>query len=184
MCWAPRYGSQVLKLFRCFSSDLLVPVFRSIYMRLLAVAAVLAFTVNPTPFNAQTSPMLGDWRDPTGSIIRIERCPSGICLRLISLSPSAPGSTDVHNPDPAQRHRALCGLEIGRRFHFTDPVHLSGGTVYDPKSGNTYRGVMEVKGNILKLHGYVGLPIFGRTEVWQRVEAKEQSCTDSHVTSP
>lgn len=153
-------------------------------MRLLAFAAVLTFTFNPTPFNAQTSPVLGDWREPTGSIIQIESCPSGICLRLISLSPSAPVSTDVHNPDPAQRHRSLCGLEIGRRFHFTDPAHLSGGALYDPKSGNTYRGEMEVEGNILKLRGYVGLPIFGKREVWRRVDAKEPSCMDSHVTSP
>jgi uncharacterized protein (DUF2147 family) len=148
-------------------------------MRLLAFAAVLAFTVNATPFNAQMSPVLGDWREPTGSIIRIERCPSGICLRLINLSPSAPVSTDIHNPDPTRRHRALCGLEIGRQFHFTDPTHLSGGTLYDPKSGNTYRGAMAVEGDILKLRGYVGMPLFGKTEAWRRVMVKVPSCIDT-----
>lgn len=145
-------------------------------MRMLCFVAALAFTANPTPFNAQTSPILGDWREPRGSIIRIERCPSSICLRLIELSPSAPVSTDIHNPDPARRHRALCDLEIGFQFHFIDPIHVSGGMLYDPRSGNTYRGAIVMEGNILKLRGYVGLPIFGRTEVWRRVTVTMPSC--------
>jgi uncharacterized protein (DUF2147 family) len=148
-------------------------------MRLLARAAVLAFTLNPIPFSAQVSSILGDWGEPTGSIVRIERCSTDICLQLIDLSPSAPISTDVHNPDPAQRHRALCGLEIGRQFHFTDPTHVSGGTLYDPRSGDTYRGAMAVEGDILKLRGYIGMPIFGRTEVWRRVMVKVPSCADT-----
>ncbi|MGB6193289.1 MAG: DUF2147 domain-containing protein [Terracidiphilus sp.] len=124
--------------------------------------------------------MFGNWREPTGSIIQVARCPSGICLRLISLSTSAPVSTDVHNPDPGLRHRSLCGLEIGTRFHLSDATHASGGSLYDPKSGNTYHGTMAVEGGILKLRGYVGMPMFGRTEVWKRVTATAASCIDSH----
>lgn len=148
-------------------------------MRSLAFAAALALTVAPSTPIAQASPIFGNWREPTGSIIEIARCPSGICLRLIYPSPSAPVSTDVHNPDPGLRHRSLCGLEIGSRFHLSDATHASGGSLYDPKSGNTYHGTMTVEGDILKLRGYVGMPVFGRTEVWKRATANAASCTDS-----
>lgn len=44
------------------------------------------------------------------------------------------------------------------------------GHVLDPKSGNIYQGTMTLinDGNNLHLRGYVGLPIFGRTETWDR----------------
>lgn len=148
-------------------------------MELLTFAVALALSVAPTQVNGQTSTVLGDWREPQGSVIRIEKCPSGVCLRLIGLSRNAPSSTDVHNPDPTQRQRALCGLEIGRQFHFTDPSHASGGTLYDPKSGNTYHGAMVVEGDVLKLRGYVGISIFGRTEVWRRAPAQVKYCRDT-----
>ena len=60
------------------------------------------------------------------------------------------------------------GLEIGRGFRLTDPAHAEDGTLYDPKSGKTYHGVMESAGDKLKLRGYVGIKALGRTEVWTR----------------
>jgi uncharacterized protein (DUF2147 family) len=50
---------------------------------------------------------------------------------------------------------------------------LSGGHLYDPKSGHTYRGTIVAEGDALKLHGYIGVSLFGRTETWQRVAAVE-----------
>ena len=66
------------------------------------------------------------------------------------------------------RERPLCGLRIGTGFVEVDPQHARAGHVYDPKSGRTYSGEMRAEGNLLHLRGYVGLPIFGRTETWTR----------------
>lgn len=123
--------------------------------------------------------MLGDWREPEGSIIRVERCDTGICLRLVSLSPTIPGTKDVHNPDRAQRGRTLCDLVIGGQFRMTDANHAAGGWLYDPKSGNTYHGAVTAQGNILKLRGYIGLSVFGRTETWQRAPTMVAACSDT-----
>jgi uncharacterized protein (DUF2147 family) len=41
--------------------------------------------------------------------------------------------------------------------------------VYDPENGKTYSGKMYLTAtNQLELRGYVGFPIFGRTEFWKR----------------
>lgn len=125
---------------------------------------------------AQSSPLIGNWKEPGGSIIRISQCSSGICLAMFSLSPTAPGTTDVNNPNPAKRKQPLCGLQIGGQFHLTDPTHASGGWLYDPKSGNTYHGTIIAEGETLKLRGYIGFSLFGRTETWQRVSSVPTAC--------
>ena len=129
-----------------------------------------------TPAPAQTSPFLGDWQVPSGTIVRIDPCSSGFCMRIMFLSPTADATTDIHNPDATLRRKSLCALEIGSRFHLSDATHASGGTIYDPKSGNTYRGQMVVEGDLLRLRGYVGFSLFGRTEIWHRVHASYASC--------
>ena len=116
-----------------------------------------------------SSGVLGDWKTPTDSIVRIYACGTDTCLKVVKLSPSAPTTTDQQNPDTALRSRTLCGLTIGTGFHPTDPDHLIDGHLYDPKSGHTYRGIITAAGDSLKLHGYIGISLFGRTETWQRV---------------
>jgi uncharacterized protein (DUF2147 family) len=148
----------------------------------LACAGVALFTAlapgaQPTGVN---SGVLGDWQDPTGSVIHIERCGAQVCLWLVALSPSAPATTDIHNPDPALRSRALCGLKIGAGFTLRDPGHASGGSLYDPKTGKTYRGTINAVGNAegtkLELRGYVGIPLFGATQTWATPTAPTKPC--------
>jgi uncharacterized protein (DUF2147 family) len=117
-----------------------------------------------------TSRVMGDWKTPTGTILRVEPCGTAVCLRVVRISPSAPATTDIHNPDPALHGRALCGLVVGTGFHQDDATHLSDGRLYDPVSGHTFRGTVTVEGNSLHLRGYIGVPLFGRSETWQRVE--------------
>ena len=149
-----------------------------ILQRPLALASILLlaiFTCTAT-LKAQTSPFLGDWQVPSGTIVHIDPCSSGFCMRIVFISPTADATTDIHNPDATLRGLSLCNLEIGSRFHLSDATHASGGTIYDPKSGNTYRGSMGVEGDLLRLRGYVGFSLFGRTEIWHRVHASYVSC--------
>lgn len=48
---------------------------------------------------------------------------------------------------------------------------LEGGTILDPASGKTYSCNIElVEDNKLKLRGYIGFSLLGRTQYWHRVE--------------
>src|SRR5664280_3121669 len=141
---------------------------RPILQRPLALASILLLAIftGTAPLSAQTSPFLGDWQVPSGTIVRIDPCSSDFCMRILFISPKADSTMDIHNPDATLRGKSLCNLEIGSRFHSSDATHASGGTIYDPKSGNTYRGQMVVEGDLLRLRGYVGISLFGRTEIW------------------
>ena len=76
---------------------------------------------------------------------------------------------DIKNPDPALRTRTILGLQIIRDFKFDGGNRWTGGRVYDPESGNTYRANMTlVTNNELHLRGYIGISLFGRTTTWTR----------------
>ncbi len=48
----------------------------------------------------------------------------------------------------------------------------SGGQILDPKSGKVYRCTLTLAdgGQTLKVRGYLGTPMLGRTQVWQRLK--------------
>lgn len=126
----------------------------------LAVASAYAQT--------SASTVLGYWREPGGSIIRIAPCNHQLCVEIAWLPARKRAFTDLHNPDPRLRTRPFCGLRIGEGFVEVDPQHARGGRLYDPRSGRTYSGEMTAEGNLLHLRGYIEFRIFGRTQTWVR----------------
>ncbi len=142
-------------------------------MKWVCMAALLLFSV--TALGLDDS-VIGNWRTPTGSTIQISRCGANICAWLIGIRRDAPGHVDGNNPNQALRTRPLCGLEIGKDFHFTGPGRAEGGELYDPQSGRTYSGSMTRDGDKLKLRGYIGLALFGRTETWTQAPKEIAAC--------
>jgi uncharacterized protein (DUF2147 family) len=138
---------------------------------LLALAAIIAA--------AQPSGVLGLWKTKSGSIIRIDRCSDKVCFTVVKMTPDVTATTDIHNPDPAQRSRPLCNLRIGNGFTLSDPNHAAGGTLYDPKTGKTYHGQMAIEGTKLHLRGYVGIPLFGASEIWTRPTEAVTPCNSA-----
>lgn len=117
--------------------------------------------------------LTGDWRTKEGSVIRVFDCGNAVCAKVVRIEPGAPGRVDAKNPAAELRSRPVCGLEIGSGFVRKDPQHATDGRIYDPKSGRTYHGMMDAEGDELRLRGYVGVSLFGRTEMWKRVGAVE-----------
>lgn len=79
--------------------------------------------------------------------------------------------TDKQNPDASRRNRPLMGLVILKDFAYDHrDKEWEDGTIYDPNSGNTYDCYMElISGNKLKIRGYIGVSLIGRTSYWTRV---------------
>ena len=76
---------------------------------------------------------------------------------------------DIHNPDKSKRNDPIVGLVIMRDFRFNGKDEWENGKIYDPRSGNTYSSYITLKNqNTLKITGYIGIPLFGRTETWTR----------------
>jgi Delta7-sterol 5-desaturase len=77
---------------------------------------------------------------------------------------------DKNNPDAGKQTRPILGLVILAGFRF-DTDEWNDGDIYDPEKGKTYSCTMTLKDeNTLKVRGYIGISLIGRTEVWTRAE--------------
>lgn len=76
---------------------------------------------------------------------------------------------DLNNPNEKLQTRPLKGLENLVGFVYKGNGVWEDGTIYDPKNGNDYSCTMTlVDNNTLEVRGFVGVSVFGRTDVWKR----------------
>jgi len=76
--------------------------------------------------------------------------------------------TDKKNPDPKLRNTPVIGLIVLRNFVYDDG-EWTDGDIYDPSSGKEYSCKITMPDkNTLKVRGYIGISLLGRTEVWKR----------------
>lgn len=80
---------------------------------------------------------------------------------------------DRNNPDTEAQHQPLIGLRLIEGFTHDGGNTWSGGTIYDPESGNTYKCKITLDGDKLYVRGYIGISMFGRTTIWTRHEPPE-----------
>lgn len=86
-------------------------------------------------------------------------------------TPTANGKpkVDSNNPDKVKRNSPVIGLVILIGFKFDGDNEWESGDIYDPESGKTYSSYLTLKDkNTLKVRGYIGISLFGRTEIWTR----------------
>jgi uncharacterized protein (DUF2147 family) len=80
---------------------------------------------------------------------------------------------DVLNPDVSLQSRPKMGLVLLSNFVFDDD-EWTDGEIYDPKSGKTYSCYMEFEEendlNTLKIRGYIGVSLVGKTTYWTKVK--------------
>ena len=75
---------------------------------------------------------------------------------------------DINNPVKALQNRSIMGLEFLTGFSLDHGIY-SGGEIYDPETGKTYSCKMSMEGNNLKVRGYIGISLFGRTEIFEHI---------------
>ena len=69
----------------------------------------------------------------------------------------------------AQRNQLIVGMTILRGLR-RESDGFGGGTILDPDEGRIYRCTARLldQGRKLEVRGYLGLPLFGRTQIWVR----------------
>lgn len=76
---------------------------------------------------------------------------------------------DSKNPDKAEAQKKLVGKVILHDLQHEEDADYKGGKIYDPESGKTYscKATRQADGN-LKVRGFIGASLFGRTTLWTR----------------
>lgn len=120
--------------------------------------------------------------DPTGVwlleknkvAIQIYQCDDGFCGRIAwikePLDDNGRPWRDKYNPDAALRNRPLCGIEVLSGLRPAGHDQWDGGRIYNPRDGQVYAAaVRAVAPDTIEVHGYVGIPLFGKTRTLTRV---------------
>lgn len=111
--------------------------------RIARSAAAMLLLLGARSFATSTASdvILGRWLTDDGKgIVTIANCGDTVCGRIsqvLDRSPGVPG-TDINNPDPAWRKRAILGLPVLTGFR-RDGNQWGSGRAYDPKTGRSYR---------------------------------------------
>ncbi len=121
---------------------------------------------------------VGVWETGNGKArVKIDREGQKFVGRIVWLKePNDPTTgapkLDKNNDEESLRSRPLKGLRILQDFIFDESdQEWVDGTIYDAENGKTYKCVMSMKdANSLNIRGYIGIPTFGRTDVWKRLQ--------------
>ncbi len=131
---------------------------------------------------AASDPVFGFWLiENQRSVIEIVPCGDNACGKIVwlkePLGDDGQPKIDNLNRDEELRGRPLCGMELISGFSSSDPGTWTSGSIYSPKEGKTYSASMKVRDDgALKLRGYVGLPLFGKTQTWTREAGDRGGC--------
>jgi len=146
--------------------------------------AVLAGALLASP--AWAADVYGVWlTESKGAHVEIYKCPDAangpVCGRVVRLmDPKGPDgrpvkpedAVDHRNPDPNLRTRKV--LQMVFLYNFkpaSSPNSFEDGAIYSAEDGKTYKANLSLQADgTLRLRGYVGAPILGKTQVWTRVK--------------
>ena len=152
-------------------------------MRRFAVPFTIAIMFVVTAINGgaqaadgRLSP-LGMWSTPDGGAhIQIADCGGTLCGTIAWLKhprrKNGTESIDSNNPNPDLRSRKILGLQLlsGFKPDESDSALWTNGRIYDPDSGKTYSCNLTLEdAATMRVRGYIGISIFGRTQIWRRV---------------
>jgi uncharacterized protein (DUF2147 family) len=141
--------------------------------------AFLLLLAAPLPAAADPDAIVGQWRtEPTDkgyAHVEVTRHHDLYEGRVVWLSePDFPlgdveagrPKADRLNPDPRLRGQPILGMSLMTGFRYSKGT-WKGGRIYDPETGKTYKCIIKLDDDgTLKLRGYIGISLIGRTAVW------------------
>ena len=90
------------------------------------------------------------------------------------IDPDAPKDVVCKDCSDERKDKPILGMTIVRNMKQSDgdKAVFEGGDVLDPDNGKVYKAKLKVvdNGSKLDVRGYIGVPMFGRTQTWIRVE--------------
>ena len=150
-------------------------------LRACALVVALATTSVQAAAPPAAAQAAGRWlTEPRDGIIEITVSPEGALEGRI-VGGNHPGRLDAKNPDAAARTKELRGQVILKGMAWQGEGRWSGGTIYDPDSGSTYKCNVELRDDgTLKVRGYIGFSLLGKNQVWTRYTGTSLDLPPAH----
>ena len=148
---------------------------------LIILVLVLAATGLTMAQSVEGDVLLGVWESGSGKArVKIDKLGEKYFGKIVWLrepnNEEGKPKVDKNNPDEKLRNTPLLGYRMLKDFVYTGEKNWEDGTIYDPENGSTYScEITMTDENTLDVRGFIGLSVFGRTDVWKRVQIKKKS---------
>jgi uncharacterized protein (DUF2147 family) len=134
---------------------------------------IIMLFLSSSAFAQNKDAIIGEWfTEDERSIVEIYRCDSFYCGKIVWLKEpkdeEGKDKVDTKNPDISKRDVKLLGLNILWGFKYRGNNEWEGGKIYDPKNGKTYSCKIKLESNKLKVRGFIGVSLLGRTTTWTK----------------
>lgn len=142
--------------------------------KLFLIVLLIAFLAQGAWSQSKSDEIVGYWLTRGKNPAKIQIYKSGDryhgkIVWLTEATENGQPKLDKKNPSIAKRTQSILGLPILSSFKFDGDDEWDEGKIYDPESGKTYSCYLALKDkNTLKLRGYIGVSLLGRTEYWRR----------------
>ncbi len=138
---------------------------------------LMLLSLTATPALAQVKAPTGLWLTQNQrSVVELYRCAGDKPLLCGKIAWIIDGGMqfDTKNPDASRHKTPLCGMTILSGLKMDSPTKWTGGTVYKADEGDLYDASMTVlSNNKVEMRGYMGISMFGKSQTWTRVTAKD-----------
>ncbi|MBM3434971.1 MAG: DUF2147 domain-containing protein [Bacteroidetes bacterium] len=143
--------------------------------KFILLGATLLFTGNMLAQDFKADDILGIWfNEEKDAKIEMYKQNNKYYGKVVWLNePNEPATglpkLDDENDDELLRSRPVMGLVLANDFVWQGDGLYEDGDIYDPKNGSTYSCYMKFESRTqLKVRGYIGFSIIGRTTYWTR----------------
>ncbi|MFN5168864.1 MAG: DUF2147 domain-containing protein [Cyclobacteriaceae bacterium] len=149
--------------------------------RLLITCVAALLVAGQVWAQSDADKILGVWETGSGKArVKIDKAGEKYIGKIVWLrepnNEEGKPKVDKNNPDEKLRAMPLLGYRMLKDFTYTGDNTWEEGTIYDPENGSTYScEITMTDENTLDVRGFIGVSVFGRTDVWKRVQIKKKS---------
>ena len=125
--------------------------------------------------NVNSQSILGKWKtidDATGeakSIVEVFSKSGKIYAKVVDILDPATKNNLCKQCPGDDKNKPILGLNIIKGLS-KDGAEYNSGEILDPKNGNLYKCALSLESkDKLKVRGYIGFSLIGRTQYWYRV---------------
>lgn len=129
---------------------------------------------------SESDALLGVWESGSGKArVKIDKASDKFNGKIVWLkepnNEEGKPKVDKNNPEEKLRAVPLLGYRMLKDFSYKGEKTWEDGTIYDPENGSTYSCTIKMTDeNTLEVRGFVGVSLFGRTDVWKRIRLKKK----------
>ncbi len=136
---------------------------------------LLIFSYNTVFSQTKSDAIVGTWLSETKDL-KVEICQQKnqffgkmVWFHCPVNTPPMEHYRDKENPNVSLRNRPWLGMILLKDLTFDGKKEWVNGDIYDPNSGSTYRSKVKLlDAQTLHVRGYLGIPLLGKTMVFNR----------------